>query len=316
VKLKKGILGLAASAVLATASPAFASLNTDLCSASAGGDYSSVMAAVQLGASPNTRDRAGRTPLAWAARNGHLRVVAYLLQHGAFIDATDADGYTPLMWAARMGQFEVASYLAGQGANPGFRTWQGEDAYQLSRYGRDWRVTDLLWRYSHGETVGYRPKAKRPNPTLGVVPAKPAAKPPAPKPAAAAPQPTPAPVAVATPAPLPTPQPAAAAPAAKEPDMLAKAMALKKLAEAGGRATQDLDAFIRSANGNPAILMDPDVPLGKDLLNFYSNVAKTQALVPAREEWKTISAKWNGRKESHFAKNIEDIDAILKEAGL
>jgi hypothetical protein len=313
VKLKKGILGLAASAVLATASPAFASLNTDLSSAAAGGDYSSVMAAVQLGASPNTRDRAGRTPLAWAARNGHLRVVAYLLQHGAFVDATDSEGYTPLMWAARQGQFEVASYLCGVGANPGFRTWQGEDAYQLSRYGRDWRVTDLLWRYSHGEMVGFRPKAKRPNPTLGAVPAaKPAA---APKPVAAA-TPKPAPVAAATPAPLPTPQPVAAAPAAKEPDMLAKAMALKKLAEAGGHATQDLDAFIRSANGNPAILMDPDVPLGKDLLNFYSNVAKTQALVPAREEWKTINAKWNGRKDSHFAKNIADIDQILKEAGL
>jgi hypothetical protein len=72
VKLKTGILGLAALAVLTTASPAFASLNTDLCSASAGGDYSSVMAAVQLGASPNTRDRAGRTPLAWAARNGQF----------------------------------------------------------------------------------------------------------------------------------------------------------------------------------------------------------------------------------------------------
>jgi hypothetical protein len=98
--------------------------------------------------------------------------------------------------------------------------------------------------------------------------------------------------------------------------MLAKAMALKKLAEAGGRATQDLDAFIRSGNGNPAILMDPDVPLGRDLLNFYSNVAKTQALVPARAEWKAIATKWNGRKESHFAQNIADIDAILKEAGL
>jgi hypothetical protein len=311
VKLKTGILGLAALAVLTTASPAFASLNTDLCSASAGGDYSSVMAAVQLGASPNTRDRAGRTPLAWAARNGHLNVVNYLLAHGAYIDATDADGYTPLMWAARMGRFEVVSYLAGHGANPNYRTYQGEDAYQLSRYGKDWRVTDVLWRYAHGEMVGFRPKAKRPNPVLGAAPKPPAAKPPAPKPQAMA-TPKPAPVAAATPAPLPTPAPAAA----KEPDLLVKAVAIKKLAEAGGRATVELDNFIKSANGNPMALMDPDVVLGKDLLTLYANVGKTQSLVAARDEWKAVAAKWNNRKESHFAQNITDVDAILKEAGL
>ncbi|MDB5099881.1 MAG: hypothetical protein JWM80_4302 [Cyanobacteria bacterium RYN_339] len=308
-----GILGLAASAVLATAMPALASLNTDLCSASAGGDYSSVMAAVQLGASPNTRDRLGRTPIAWAARNGHTRVVDYLLAHGAYIDATDADGYTALMWAARMGHFETVSYLAGHGANPNYRTYQGEDAYQLSRYGRDYRVTDVLWRYVHGEMVGSRPKAHRASPTLGMAAAapKPPAKP-APKPVAMA-TPKPVPVAVATPAPLPTPAPVAMA---KEPDMLAKAIAIKKLAEAGGRATTELDNFIKGANGNPMALMDPDVPLGKDLLTLYANVGKTQSLVAARDEWKAIAAKWNNRKESHFAQNITDIDLILKDAGL
>lgn len=286
---------LVAAALAAFAAPAFANVNMDLASAAAAGDMSSVTTALQLGANPNARDKTGHTPLEWAARNGHARVASYLLAHGAAMDQVDGEGYTALMWAAREGRFDTVAVLVDAGANPLMRDGQGRDALALAHATRDWRSENMLTRYLHGETVGVAPKAKRPNPVLGGVPVAAAAKP----------------VAVAA---RPTPAPTPVAPAASNP--IVKAMALKKIAEAGGRANSTLDDYVRANALNPAALTDPDVPLGKELVTLYANVARTQDLAACRTDLVKVKSLLGARADSRFGQNIADVDAALKEAGL
>jgi hypothetical protein len=332
VNLRKAILVLTAFTALGLATPARASLNADVNSAAAGGDFNGVMTSLQLGADPNTRDRVGRTPLGWAARGGYTRVAAYLLDHGAAINALDGEGYTPLMWAARAGQFETVALLVSRGANPVVRNWQGQDALSLAHGSREWRSEDMIYRYLHGQTVGQAPKPHRASPTLGTaaVSAAPAAAKPAPLAAKPAPsRPTPP-----TPLPnVPVPQPvafvpaaagvvnpaqsvAAPAPAPQEPNLLVKAMALKKLAEAALRAKTEVDNFVKANSSNPMALMDPDLLLGKELVTMYANVTKTQSLIECRADFTRVKTQWGNRAGSRFAQNIADVEAILKEAGI
>ena len=331
VNLRKAILVLTALTALGVATPALASLNADVNSAAAGGDYNGVMTALQLGADPNTRDRVGRTPLGWAARGGYTRVAAYLLDHGAAINALDGEGYTPLMWAARAGQFETVALLVSRGANPVVRNWQGQDALGLAHASREWRSEDMIFRYLHGQTVGQAPKPHRTSPTLGAAavsaaplaakPApmvvKPAPVPPTPLPNVAVPQPV-AFVPAAAGAPVVKPAEGAAAPAAvpQEPNLLVKGMALKKLAEAALRAKTEVENFVKANSSNPMALMDPDLLLGKELVTMYANVTKTQSLVACRTDFTRVKTQWGNRAGSRFAQNIADVEAILKEAGL
>jgi hypothetical protein len=344
VNLRKAILVLTAMTALGVATPALANLNADVNSAAAGGDYNGVMTALQLGANPNTRDRVGRTPLGWAARGGYTRVAAYLLEHGAAINAIDNEGYTPLMWAARAGQFETVALLVSHGANPLVRNAQGQDALSLAHASREWRSQDMIYRYLHGQTVGQAPKPHRQAPSMsGMADSSAAAQPIAAKPTAARPaairptppKPTPLPLpAAALPAPaaMAVPQPVAfvpapagqlpvvvetvAAPTPQEPNLVVKAMALKKLAEAAVRANTELSNFVKANSSNPMSLMDPDVLLGKELVTMYANLTKTQSLVACRTDFTRVKTQWAGRATSRFAQNIADVDAILKEAGL
>ncbi len=57
-----------------------------------------------------TKDKAGQTPLLWAAGNGHEAVVHQLLAEGADVETKDrSDGQTPLLWAAWRGHEAVAA---------------------------------------------------------------------------------------------------------------------------------------------------------------------------------------------------------------
>ena len=301
VKLIKATLGLAVTLGLGQA--AQASPSSQLCSAAAGGDYNGVMTAVQLGADPNVRDRVWRTPLGWAARNGHRSVASYLLSHGAQVDVKDAQGDTPLMSAAASSRFELVALLVAHGANPLPRDAQGRDALLLARGSRDWRSAAVLERYLHGEAIGARPQPRRTAPSMAVAVSKPPAATPKPAPVAVAPTAAPVPTAVAPAAPT-------------EPNLMVKAIALKKLAEASLRASTTLDTFVKANASNPMALMDPDVLLGKDLVTMYADVAKTQSLVGCRQALAKVQASWNNRTASRFTQNITDVDAILKEAGL
>ncbi|EKU21889.1 cd4-specific ankyrin repeat protein [Nannochloropsis gaditana CCMP526] len=74
---------------------------------------------LQAGASPAAVDKAGYTPLHWAAGKGHEKVVEDLLKHNADANAADKNGLTPLHRAAYWGQTAcIKELLYKGGADP------------------------------------------------------------------------------------------------------------------------------------------------------------------------------------------------------
>ena len=56
---------------------------------------------LEKGASIDSKNDYGSTPLHLASMKGHLEIVKLLLGEGANIDAKDENGSTPLHWASR-----------------------------------------------------------------------------------------------------------------------------------------------------------------------------------------------------------------------
>lgn len=79
---------------------------------------SALLAHNRCGATINTRDGTGWTPLHLAAQAGRADVVRVLVERGADVDARDDRGGTPLHRALYHGQGDVAAVLIGYGANP------------------------------------------------------------------------------------------------------------------------------------------------------------------------------------------------------
>jgi hypothetical protein len=67
-------------------------------------------------------DRAGRSPLFYAAAEGRADdVAAYLQDHGDEVNSADAEGFTPLHAAAQEQHADVAVTLIEAGADPNAR---------------------------------------------------------------------------------------------------------------------------------------------------------------------------------------------------
>jgi ankyrin repeat protein len=81
-------------------------------------------------ADPNAADRAGWTPLVWAAvgsssvRHKNLKLTAALLDAGADVNFADRDGMTPLMWAANRGADRLVKLLLDRGTDVNAKTTQ------------------------------------------------------------------------------------------------------------------------------------------------------------------------------------------------
>jgi len=78
-------------------------------------------AALQLVARGAAVNRAGWSPLHYAASGPEPKLVAWLLDRGAAIDAPSPNRSTPLMMAARYGAADSADLLLGRGANARLR---------------------------------------------------------------------------------------------------------------------------------------------------------------------------------------------------
>jgi uncharacterized protein len=89
-------------------------------------------------------NRAGWTPLHYAASDAGTPVVAWLLAQGAALDARSPTGNTALMMAARYGASESVELLLAKGADPRPRNARGLSAADLARgAGRD-RLADQI----------------------------------------------------------------------------------------------------------------------------------------------------------------------------
>jgi ankyrin repeat protein len=89
-------------------------------------------ALVARGAAVN---RAGWTPLHYAAASGDEDIARLLLKRGARVDAVSppaSGSLTPLMMAAREGKPDMAVFLLRQGANPQLKNTEGLSAAQIA----------------------------------------------------------------------------------------------------------------------------------------------------------------------------------------
>jgi ankyrin repeat protein len=123
--------------------------NTALMMAAYKGNMPAVQALLAKGAAVN---RAGWTPLHYAAASGDDAITRLLLERGARVDAVSpvkSGAYTPLMMAAREGHDSTALLLLEHGANPKLTNSEGLTAVQLAqRAGKDHVASAISARVS------------------------------------------------------------------------------------------------------------------------------------------------------------------------
>eukprot|EP00911_Craspedida_sp_UC1_P000288 UC1_evm1s219 len=86
------------------------------------------------GVSPNGLDKAGSTPLHWAARGGHIECVDILLSlPNIHVNVTNKMGDTPLHGAAWKGNAAVVAKLLEKGADRNIKNNEEETPYDLAK---------------------------------------------------------------------------------------------------------------------------------------------------------------------------------------
>src|SRR5438105_3923244 len=98
--------------------PAAESLIQPLFSAVESGDYEGTARLLESGADPNSRNRAGETPLMVSADCEHMRVAELLLQWGADVNARDDGGNSALLNAVWNNDLETTRVLLNSRADP------------------------------------------------------------------------------------------------------------------------------------------------------------------------------------------------------
>ena len=89
-------------------------------------------------------NKAGWTPLHYAATGGHLRMSAFLLGAGAEVNAESPNGTTPLMMAAQYGTTAAVKALLEAGADPTLKNQLGQTARDFAVRGGRQEVVDLI----------------------------------------------------------------------------------------------------------------------------------------------------------------------------
>lgn len=89
-------------------------------------------------------NKAGWTPLHYAATGGHLKMIELLLEHYAFIDAQAPNGNTPLMMAAYFGTPEAVKLLIEQGADVKMTNQSGKTALDFAQMAKHRNSAELI----------------------------------------------------------------------------------------------------------------------------------------------------------------------------
>lgn len=116
--------------LLQAARAAEPALSPNFFSALRNGDAKAIHEALDHGASANSRDTEGNTPLMLTAVYGDTACMKILLEHGALVNVTNAAGATPLMRAAD--DFDKLRLLVDRGADVNIRSGMGNSALLLA----------------------------------------------------------------------------------------------------------------------------------------------------------------------------------------
>jgi len=110
------------------------SLNDELLTAAAAGDYNKVRNLVDKGADINISDNHKQSPLHYASYSGYLDITKYLLDKGADVKAKDKDGNTPLHNAIRSDNYKLAviECLIKKGADSNARDNNGNTPLHIA----------------------------------------------------------------------------------------------------------------------------------------------------------------------------------------
>ena len=96
------------------------------------------------GASIDTVDQNGNTPLMIASKIGNIRMVRILLAHNPDIDKKNNQGNTALMVASEYGQSVVAEHLIANGANPNAKNDAGYSPLEIAKRNGHAAVIDVI----------------------------------------------------------------------------------------------------------------------------------------------------------------------------
>jgi ankyrin repeat protein len=107
-------------------------------------DVAAAQLLVSAGASVNTTNRYGVTPLSLACTNGNTQLVELLLNAGADANAALPGGETPLMTAARTGRLGPVRALLAKGADVNARERKGQTALMWAAAEGHVAVVDAL----------------------------------------------------------------------------------------------------------------------------------------------------------------------------
>jgi ankyrin repeat protein len=121
--------------------------------AAAEGHEDVVVALLDAGAAPNTKNQLGRTALMFASSKGFVGIAKKLLARGADpnVVPTDEQGWTALMAAARAGQAEAVRALLGAGADVTAKDKSGKTALDLADAQSHAAVARILRAHDRGQ---------------------------------------------------------------------------------------------------------------------------------------------------------------------